>query len=126
MQMLENANEVIIHGYAYQDWIREIANPQVGPQPTTASVLHMCISLFCYLPLLQLQGHVVQTPDLRQVLKHLYSDNAHGNIVAGTLITDECLCTFQACCIQETNSNLVRTVLVAVGLLQELCCQLSQ
>lgn len=28
--MLENANEVIIHGYAYQDWIREISNPQVG------------------------------------------------------------------------------------------------
>ncbi|KAL3145841.1 hypothetical protein ABBQ38_015213 [Trebouxia sp. C0009 RCD-2024] len=28
--MLENANEVIIHGYAYQDWIREISNPQVN------------------------------------------------------------------------------------------------
>lgn len=30
MQMLENPNEVIIHGYAYQDWIREISNPQVS------------------------------------------------------------------------------------------------
>lgn len=30
VQMLENPNEVIIHGYAYQDWIREISNPQVG------------------------------------------------------------------------------------------------
>lgn len=30
MQMLENDNEVIIHGYAYQDWIREISNPQVS------------------------------------------------------------------------------------------------
>lgn len=30
LQMLENPNELIIHGYAYQDWIREIPNPQVG------------------------------------------------------------------------------------------------
>lgn len=41
MQMLENPNEVIIHGYAYQDWIREISNPQVShklvtPQATAA------------------------------------------------------------------------------------------
>ncbi|KAK9814409.1 hypothetical protein WJX72_005468 [[Myrmecia] bisecta] len=28
--LLENANEWIIHGYAYKDWIREIPNPQVN------------------------------------------------------------------------------------------------
>ena len=28
MQLLENANEYIIHGYAYRDWIRSIPNPQ--------------------------------------------------------------------------------------------------
>ena len=27
-QLLENANEYIIHGYAYRDWVREIPNPQ--------------------------------------------------------------------------------------------------
>ena len=29
LQMLENDNEIILHGYAYQDWVREIPNPQV-------------------------------------------------------------------------------------------------
>ena len=28
MQLLENENEFIIHGYAYRDWIREIPNAQ--------------------------------------------------------------------------------------------------
>ena len=27
VQLLENANEYIIHGYAYRDWIREIPDP---------------------------------------------------------------------------------------------------
>ena len=26
-QLLENANEFIIHGYAYRDWVREIPDP---------------------------------------------------------------------------------------------------
>lgn len=29
LQMIENVNEIIIQGYAYADWIREIPNPQV-------------------------------------------------------------------------------------------------
>ena len=29
VQMLENANEYILHGYAYADWLRDIPNPQV-------------------------------------------------------------------------------------------------
>lgn len=28
LQLLENANEFIIHGYAYRDWIREIPHAQ--------------------------------------------------------------------------------------------------
>ena len=30
--MLENANEIILHGFAYKDFIREIPNPQVCPR----------------------------------------------------------------------------------------------
>lgn len=29
LQIIENVNEIIIQGYAYADWIREIPNPQV-------------------------------------------------------------------------------------------------
>lgn len=29
LQIIENVNEIIIQGYAYQDWVREIPNPQV-------------------------------------------------------------------------------------------------
>ena len=29
VQIIENDNEIIIQGYAYQDWIREIPSPQV-------------------------------------------------------------------------------------------------
>ena len=29
VQIIENVNEIMIQGYAYQDWIREIPNPQV-------------------------------------------------------------------------------------------------
>ena len=29
LQMLENANEIILHGFAYKDFLREIPNPQV-------------------------------------------------------------------------------------------------
>ncbi|KAK9828765.1 hypothetical protein WJX72_001972 [[Myrmecia] bisecta] len=32
--LLENANEYVIHGYAYKDWIREIPNPQVNVSQT--------------------------------------------------------------------------------------------
>lgn len=31
VQIIENVNEIIIQGYAYQDWLREIPNPQVPP-----------------------------------------------------------------------------------------------
>lgn len=30
VQLLENENEFIIHGYAYRDWIREIPNPHIN------------------------------------------------------------------------------------------------
>ena len=30
MQLLENENEFIIHGFAYRDWIREIASPNLN------------------------------------------------------------------------------------------------
>ena len=36
--MLENANEIILHGFAYKDFLREIPNPQVClcPKPLCA------------------------------------------------------------------------------------------
>ena len=37
VQIIENVNEIIIQGYAYQDWVREIPNPQVPPHLNVTS-----------------------------------------------------------------------------------------
>ena len=42
LQMLENANEIILHGFAYKDFLRELPNPQVC---LAAVVLMHCIML---------------------------------------------------------------------------------
>ena len=39
MQIIENVNEIIIQGYAYQDWVREIPNPQVPLAVTVTAEL---------------------------------------------------------------------------------------
>lgn len=39
LQMLENANEYILHGYAYTDWLRDIPNPQVNSHPLLCHTL---------------------------------------------------------------------------------------
>ena len=36
LQMLENANEIILHGFAYKDFLREIPNPQVRYPSSTS------------------------------------------------------------------------------------------
>ena len=38
VQIIENVNEIIIQGYAYQDWVREIAHPQVYTLTFTCQV----------------------------------------------------------------------------------------
>ena len=62
--MLENANEVIIHGYAYQDWIREIPNPQVGDRSTRLSAVHGWWNAVPPFPGVTMQLCETMTPDL--------------------------------------------------------------
>ena len=44
--MLENANEIILHGFAYKDFLREIPNPQVGTFALISDQVHAHMTTF--------------------------------------------------------------------------------